>query len=116
MSLSSSWSLNSNLSASLASLVELQTPSNTKKEKFKPEMYQWTKTNNMPRNLPQCFINAKSKAKVNFDHKMSSLFSSSMDESCRLSLDEFIQHTCNKADEDPDKGKPFCYRQIIFEQ
>jgi len=38
-----------------------------------------------------------------------------MDESARLGIDDFMQHTMNKSTEDPDKGKPFCYRQIIFE-
>jgi len=42
-------------------------PDAPKKEKFKPELFKWTVTNNCARNLPQCFINNKSKAKVNYD-------------------------------------------------
>lgn len=40
-----------------------------KKEKFKPELYKWTVSNNKSKNLPQCFISSKSQAKVNFDKK-----------------------------------------------
>lgn len=40
-----------------------------KKETFKPEHYVWTVTNNKAVNLPQCFINSKSKAKADFGVK-----------------------------------------------
>ena len=48
-----------------------------KKEAFKPEQYVWTVTNNKAVNLPQCFIAAKGKAKVDVQVKQASLFSSS---------------------------------------
>lgn len=90
-------------------------PDAPKKEVFKPEAYEWTTTNNCPRNLPQCYINSKGAMRVNFDQKPSSAISSSMDEAVRAGLDEFVQHVYSKSEEDMDKGKPFCYRQIIFE-
>ena len=63
-------------------------------------------------NLPQCFINAKSKAKVDIGVKQASIFSSSQYEAIYLSLDEFVQHTIKCENEE---GK-YVYRQIIFDE
>lgn len=90
-------------------------PDAPKKVVFKPEAFEWTSTNGKARNLPQCYISSKGELRVNFDQKPSSAISSSMDEAVRAGLDEFVQLVYSKAGEDPDKGKPFCYRQIIFE-
>lgn len=83
-----------------------------KKPAWSPEDYEWTKTNNKPKNLPQLFIASKG-----FDHKGASKaahevkpadqFSSSQYEAITKSLDEF----CLRISQDT---KSYIYQQVIF--
>lgn len=85
-------------------------PDAPKKVVFNKADFEWTKTNNNARNIPQCYISGRGSRRVNCDQKPSSVFSSSPYEAVMLGLDEFMSYTMTKCIEDEDKGKPFCYR------
>ena len=79
-----------------------------KEPAWKPSDYMWTKTNRLPKNLPQIFMGMKGKNNAVHEVKTAEQFSSSQYEAISRSLDEF----CQKVSID-NIG---VYQQIIFSE